>query len=90
MSAPKAEAAGLTVERREELNLCVSCSSAVKSFANLQVVGDEKFLLPTYMPPGGCTCQSMEADPACPRCYPSAALCQPCGEAAATASREGA
>jgi hypothetical protein len=79
------EAAGLGlagVEGREELDLCVSCSSAIKTFANLQVVRDEKHLLPTYMPPGGCTCQSMKTDPACPRCYPSTALCQPCGAAA--------
>jgi hypothetical protein len=61
-------------------DLCVSCSSAVKTFANLQVVGDEKFLASTYMPPGGCTCQSMAIDPDCPRCFPAEILCQPCGE----------
>lgn len=62
------------------VDLCVSCSSAVKTFANLQVVRDEKHLAPTWMPPGGCTCKSMELDPSCQRCFPSRTLCQPCGE----------
>jgi hypothetical protein len=61
-------------------DLCASCSSAVKTFANLQIAGDEKYLAPTYMPPGGCTCQSLTVDPACPRCFPPEVLCQPCGE----------
>jgi hypothetical protein len=64
------------------VDLCVSCSSAVKTLANLQVVGDERHLVPTWMPPGGCTCRSMEIDPACPRCYPAYLICQPCGEKA--------
>lgn len=61
------------------VDLCASCSSAVKTFVNLQVVRDERHLAPTWMPPGGCTCQSMKVDPTCPRCFPDVLLCQPCG-----------
>ena len=64
------------------VDLCVSCSSAVRTFANLQIVGDEKYLAPTYMPPGGCTCLSVAVDLACPRCFPVEMLCQSCGETA--------
>ena len=63
----------------ECVDLCASCSSAVRTVANLQVVGDEKYLAPTYMPPGGCTCQSMVIDPECPRCFPGELRCQTCG-----------
>ena len=62
------------------VDLCASCSSALRTFANLQVVRDEKHLAPTWMPPGGCTCLSTEIDPGCPRCFPSIQLCQRCGD----------
>jgi hypothetical protein len=59
---------------------CAACGVAVKSFANLDIVRDEKHLAPRYMPPGGCTCQSMVADPECRRCFPRRLLCQACGD----------
>jgi hypothetical protein len=62
------------------VDLCASCSSPVKTFANLQIARDEKHLVPTWMPPGGCTCQSLKPDPECPRCFPPLPLCHPCGE----------
>jgi hypothetical protein len=67
-------------------DLCVSCSSAVKTFANLQIVGDEKHLLPRWMPRGGCTCLGLTPDPHCPLCAPpdDTVLCRPCGDLAAT------
>ena len=61
------------------IDLCASCSSAVKTFANLQVVGDEKYLLDRWMPPGGCTCLSTAVDPSCPLCFAAELICKPCG-----------
>ena len=68
-------------------DLCVSCSSPVRTFANLQLVSDEKNLAPRWMPPGGCTCTSAVEDPECPLCSgPDTYLCRSCGDAAALAS----
>jgi hypothetical protein len=60
-------------------DLCVGCSSAVKTFANLQVVRDEMHLAPTWMPPGGCTCSIAAVAPGCRRCFPASLVCQSCG-----------
>lgn len=60
------------------MDLCVSCSSPLRTFANLQVVRDERHLTPTWMPPGGCTCASNRVDPGCPRCFPPDLRCQAC------------
>lgn len=63
------------------VDLCVNCSSAVKTFANLQVARDEKYLVPLWMPPGGCTCLSLQVDPSCRLCFPDELRCQHCGDA---------
>ncbi len=75
--------AGYPLYAWSPLDVCADCHTPVATLRSVDLVGSDRGLAATYMPPGGCTCVGTGGeDRTCRRCFPGRILCQTCGEVA--------